>query len=227
MTLLDWEWKDEMLLYPVVKHFVAGTARCASWGFVLMGGSAALALVGTFGVLASDAAWLPWCFFGGASLAAFLSFVLTPLLYIMALWCHHTLLAGRGLMLSRWAFALLLPFAFLLLICELYFVSVGEELLANQYALHPVLLMVLAVAVLSNMPAMTAAPLPLRVRIGVAPCLLVVAYLTGGELGPLMPLSFLCLFAASVLLFKPIRQLAHYAPLVVGLPPRSENQSRE
>lgn len=221
MLLFNVDWREEMLLYPVVKQAVSVLARVTAWGYVAV---ALLWLAGLLNlacgvalVTVEDAETVSEV--GGETtivavyIHAFLQLLvalLLPCLYVSALWCHHVLLAGRGLVVTRWLLLLLLPFAFLHLACEIYTVATAKLLLLNQFILAPVLTTVLAATVVMNWGCMCAVPPCLRALLAFFGVAVVLTYLVPG--------SFVLLLLPFVA-WQPLRALARYAPLVVSLPP--------
>lgn len=208
-------WQDEMLIYPMVKRAVSVMARLTAWGYVLL---ALLWLGGLAVALASSLLWLPgqepgavvFCIVLSKVLRHVLAAMLLAGLYLLSMWCHNVLLAGRGLVVTRWLLLFLLPFALLYPVCVLYTALSGKLILANQFLLPAVLYPASVVFFVVNWPCMVAASLRLRVALILFGLCLVGQYVLGG--------SFLqlCLPCFS---FVPLCRLARLAPLVVSLPP--------
>lgn len=206
-----------MLIYPVVKRAVAAMARLTAWGYVLLallwlGGLGLILTAANFdeagagaasGVLVLSMACLVWLRVGLESL-------LLPCLYVSALWCHHVLLAQRGVVVTRWLLLFLLFFAFLHPVCELYTCCTGNTLLANQFLLPAVLYGALVAAFAFNWFCMAALPLHLRLCLLAFGLCLLGQYILGGSV-LLLLLPCFC--------FVPLYRLAQLAPLVVSLPP--------
>ncbi len=225
MTLFDLEWRDEYLIFPAVKRAVSVLAKVTAWGFVAAAALWLLGLallVGELGLLSaagdSDEAlvWLSRCemiqFLGGVG-REFLLALLLPCLYLLALWCHQVLVAGRGTAVTRWLLLFLLLFAFLHPVCEARLLLSGKPLLANQLLLPAVLYTVLPCVFALNWFRMAA--LPLRYR------LLLLCFLLA-LLGNYILCGSLCVFLLPCFSFVPLRRLAAYAPLIVSLPPKDE-----
>lgn len=225
MTLFDLEWRDEYLIFPAVKRAVSRLAQLTAWGFVA---AAALWLLGlallVVAAMLFSAAELPeempvWvsvmeptiliCGAGGEFLLA----LLLPCLYLLALWCHQVLVAGRGTVVTRWLLLVLLFFAFLHPVCEGWLLLSGKPLLVNQFLLPAVLDTVLLCVVAVNW--FRVAALPLRYRF------LLLFFLLSLEGSYILPGSFFVLLL-SCFSFVPLRLLARYAPLIVSLPPKDE-----
>lgn len=213
------EWKEEMLLYPLVKQVISRMATLGVWVSILLALAAASALLGAVWSLWSDDLIAYLLVVGGSMVAGLSAEIVLALWILLGLWCHHVLLAGRGLALTRWGMLLLPFFACLNPVCELYLLFTGEPLLVNQAVLMPVLVSLACVVIWVNWPATEAASHRLRFCLAVQPALLAVGYLTGGELSPLLLVSFLSYGAAGVLSACLLRQMARVAPLIVSLPP--------
>lgn len=212
MNALEVYFQGEWLIFPAVKRAVAGMARAAAWGYVLV---AALWLLGLVPVLIWNGELMPVEVAAFLALSTVLRVVLAALLllalYVLALWSHHVLLAGRGLAATRWILLLLLPMAALHPLCEVCFCLSGAALFANQAMLPVVLYTSLAASVSLNWFCMAALPLRLRCALLLFVWLLVVQYVLA------VPVLLLLLPCAG---FLPLRGLARLSPLVVSLPPR-------
>lgn len=212
MNALEVYFQGGWLIFPAVKRAIAGLARAAAWGYVLM---AALWLAGLMPVLVWSGEALPVAAVAFLVLSAVVRAVLAALLllalYVLALWCHHVLLAGRGLAATRWILLLLLPMVVLHLLCEACFGLSGEPLSANLALLPVVLYTSLATAVSLNWFCMAALPLRQRLLLLCFAWLLVVQYVLA------VPVLLLLLPCVG---FPLLRRLARLAPCVVSLPPR-------
>lgn len=212
MNALEVYFQGEWLIFPAVKRAVAGMASAAAWGYVLL---AALWLLGLVPVLLWEGETMPVAAAAFLVLSAALRTLLAALLlftlYMLALWGHHVLLAGRGLAATRWILLLLLPMLVLHLLCEACFCLSGAPLLVNQALLPVVLYTSLATAVALNWFCMAALPLRLRLLLLCFAWLLVVQYVLA------VPVLLLLLPCVG---FPLLRRLACMAPRVVSLPPR-------
>lgn len=225
MNPIDFEWRDEILIYPAVKRAVAMLARVTAWGFVV---SAVLWLLGLGllvgkTVLFADAGVSDnaidavsgfemafyLCGVGCESLQA----LLVPCLYLLALWCHQVLLAGRGTLVTRWLLLFLLFFAFLHPVCVGWVWLFCKPLLVNQMLLPAVLYTVLPCAFAVNWFRMVSLPLRYRLLLLFFLLSLVGNYILTGSFFVLLLPCFS---------FVPLRLLARYAPLIVSLPPKEE-----
>lgn len=207
MVLFEYEWRDEYLIYPAVKGAVSVMARVTSCLYI----AAALFWLAGLGVLCC----VP---FPGASVFPVLVGLnelsvacAVPCLYLLVLWCHQVLLAGRGMTATRWLLFFLLFFAFLYPVCEGYQLLTGKLLLVNQFLLPPALYTVLLCVFLFNWFRMSALPLCYRVLLLFFFLCLLGQYILQG--------SFLILLLPCFSWF-PLGLLARYAPQIVGLPPR-------
>lgn len=225
MTLFDLEWRDEYLIFPALKRAVSRLAQLTAWGFVAAAALWLLGLallVGELGLLSSagnsDEA-LVWgsrcemtkflCIVG----SEFLQSLLLPCLYLLALWCHQVLLAGRGTVVTRFLLLCSLFFAFLHPVCAGWLLLSGKPLLVNQMLLPAVLYSVLPCVYAVNWFRMAA--LPLRYR------LLLLCFLLALVGNYILPGSFFVLLLPC-LSFVLLRRLAQTAPLIVSLPPKEE-----
>lgn len=223
MTLFDIEWRDEYLIFPAVKRAVSVLAKVTAWGFVA---AAALWLLGLVALLAvaamlCSAAELPeempvWVSVTESAILIcragreFLLALLLPCLYLLALWCHQVLLAGRGTVVTRFLLLCSLFFAFLHPVCAGWLLLSGKPLLVNQMLLPAVLYTVLPCVFAVNWFRMAA--LPLRYR------LLLIFFLLA-LLGNYILMGSLCVLLLPCFSFVPLRRLAASAPRIVSLPP--------
>lgn len=228
MILFDMDWREEMLIFPAVKRAVSQLAKVTAWGFVA---AAALWLLGlallVVAVMLFPVAELPeempvWASAMESALlicgagCEFLLALLLPCLYLLALWCHQVLVAGRGTAVTRWLLLFLLLFAFLHPVCEGWLLLSGKPLLANQMLLPAVLYTALPCVFALNWFRMAA--LPLRYR------LLLLCFLLALP-GNYILMGSLCVLLLPCFSFVPLRRLAAYAPLIVSLPPK-DNEGR-
>lgn len=225
MTLFDLEWRDEILIFPAVKHAVSMLARVTAWGFVAV---AALWLLGlvllVVAAMLFDAAEPPAELPAWASVVEsaillcgvgreFLLALLMPCLYLLALWCHQVLLAGRGAVATRWLLLGLLFFALLHPVCEGWLLVSGKPLLVNQFLLPAVLCTALPCVFAVNWFRMAALPLRYRLLLMFFLVSLLGNYIRSGSVFVLLLPCFS---------YVPLRLLVHYAPLIVSLPPKDE-----
>lgn len=227
MTPFDVEWRDEILIFPAVKRAVSVLAKVTAWGYVA---AAALWLMGLALLV-----WAAFClsadevseeaivwvscfeianFICGAG-HVFLLALLVPCLYLLALWCHQVLLAGRGISAMRWLLLILLFFSFLHPLCEGWLLWSGKPLLTNQVLLPAVLYTVLPCAFTVNWFRMAALPLRYRLLILFFLLTLVGNYILMGSFFVLLLPCFS---------FAPLRLLARNASLIISLPPKQEGK---
>lgn len=212
MLLFNVDWKAEMLIYPAVKRAVSVLAQVTLWGYVavfLLAPPLSLILLS----FAPSCDCLP--FFG--ALEHFVDALLLLCLYLLALWCHQVLLACRGNGVTRWMLLLLAAIAGLHTVCEGGTALTGRYLLANQDFLPAALNTALVACVSLCWGRMASASLRLRVRLLLFAGALLGRYIFG--LSPFVPLFDVLLVWAA---WRPLRLLAHYAPLIVSLPPVDE-----
>lgn len=222
MTLFDLEWRDEYLIFPAVKRAVSVLAKVTAWGFVaaaalwllglalLVGKTVLFASAGTSDAVIDELSRWELAFFLCGGGREFLLALLMPCLYLLALWCHQVLLAGRGTAVTRWLLLCLLFFAFLHPVCTGWLLLSYKPLLANQMLLAPVLYTVLPCVFAVNWFRMAALPLRYRLLLIFFLLALLGSYILAG--------SFLALLLPCFS-FVPLRRLAAYAPLIVSLPP--------
>lgn len=222
MTLFDIEWRDECLIFPAVKRAVSVLAKGTAWGFVvaaalwllglalLVGKMMLFASAGTSDAVIDEVSLWESAFFLCGAGREFLLALLMPCLYLLALWCHQVLLAGRGTAVTRWLLLCLLFFAFLHAVCMGWLLVSGKPLLVNQMLLPAVLYTVLPCVFAVNWFRMAA--LPLRYRLLLIFFLLVL-------LGNYILMGSLCVLLLPCFSFVLLRRLAAYAPLIVSLPP--------
>lgn len=201
----------EYHLLPVVRRGVALLAAVARYALV---GCAVLALAEL--VLLPLHLVLPGILCGMVS--AFLLHAALMLVVLLVVWCHAVLLAGQGLVVTRWLVRVGGMLAPLLPVCWVYTLVTGRLLLYRQGEL-PLILTVLLVAVAGfNIPKMAAAHWQLQVRVVAVPVLLVAAFCLDvpGMLLPCAAVKLLLAYAAA----SPLRQLAWLAPRVISMPER-------
>lgn len=137
-------------------------------------------------------------------------------LAVLALWCHPVLLAGQGVMITRWLVPVSALLAPLVPVCWVYSLATGELLLYRQAELPIILGIVLVVTALINIPKMAAAPWQLQVRVVAVPLLLLVAY--GCDMPGIIVYSLVCKLLAAWLAFRPLKMLASLAPRIISMP---------
>lgn len=207
MTLFEFEWRDEYLIYPVVKGAAAVLARVTAGLYC----AAALLWLAGLALLC----FAPSCgadlFIVVAGAGALSAALAVPCLYLLVHWCHHVLLAGRGMTASRLLLLCLLFFAMLHPVCVGYELLTGVPLLVNQFLLTALLYTALPCIFLLNWSRMAA--LPLRYRM-----LLLLFFLT--LLGQYILQGSFLILLLPCFAWAPLRLLARYAPRIVSLPPK-------
>lgn len=199
----------EYHLLPVVKTSVARVAALTRWVLIL---TAALAVAEL--VLLPLYLVLPGIVCGMAS--SFLQGCALALLVVLGAWCHAVLLAGQGVLLTRWLLRVGAVLAPLLPICWGYTLVAGRLLLYRQAELPLILVVLLVAGSLFNIPRMAAAPWQLQVRVAALPLVLLVVQLCDLP-GLLLPCAAAKLLAAW-LAAAPLRQLAAIAPRIISMP---------
>lgn len=137
-------------------------------------------------------------------------------LLLLAAWCHPVLLAGQGVVLTRWLVRLGAMLSPLVPVCWVYSLATGELLLYRQAELPLILGIILVVTSLINIPKMAAAPWSLQARVVALPILLLVAY--SCDIPGLIMFSVVCKLLAAWLAARPLRQLAYLAPRIISMP---------
>lgn len=207
MAPSEYAWRDEYLIYPAVKSAVAALARVTAYLYV----AAALFWLAGLALLCCAPACGADAFIAVAGLGELAVALAVPCLYLLALWCHQVLLAGRGMAATRWLLLFLLFFAVLYPVCEVYQLLTGEPLLVNQFLLPAVLDTVLFCVCGFNWFRMAA--LPLRDRV-----LLLLFFLT--LLGQYILQGSFLILLLPCFSWRSLGLLARYAPKIVSLPPR-------
>lgn len=141
------------------------------------------------------------------------------MLAVLVAWGHVVLLAGQGLVLTRWLAwvgGLLAPF---LPVCWVYTLFTGELLLYRQSELPLILGSILLVVLLLNILRMAAAPWQLQARLVALPILILLAYSCDapGLLVFAAVFKLLAAWAAAA----PLRLLADFAPRIISMPERN------
>lgn len=208
-------WRDEWLILPVVRDFVAKTARCCAWLLLAMAAAAvAEILLLNFGVLTGVLLGL---FSYGCGLLVF------SLSLWLLVWCLIVLAAGRGVYQSRALSVTAALFGLLHVVCEGYSMVTGCLLLPQQ-GLLPLLLTLLVLSLLGANWGRFAAVSPwLRARVIAAFVLYLCALL--GDTPEVIIMGVLFKIACCAAAFMPLRALAGIAPRVVGLPPVEEENT--
>lgn len=203
----EYVWRDEYLIFPAVKSTVAVLAQVTAGLYIA---AALFWSVGLALLCGAPHCW-PESFFVIAVLEELATATALPCLYLLALWSHQVLLAGRGMTVTRWVLLSLLFFAFLHPVCVGYALLTGAPLLVNQFLLPAVLYTVLPCIVLFNLFRMAALPLRCRALLLLFSLSLLGQYILQGSFLILLPPCFG---------WAPLRLLGHYAPRIVSLPPK-------
>lgn len=140
-------------------------------------------------------------------------------LCVLAAWGHSVLLAGQGLVATRWLLWLGALLAPLLPVCWCCTLLTGKLLLYRQAELPFILGIILVAGAVCNLPRMAAAPWHLQVRVVAVPLLVVAAYCcdTPGTLVLSAIFKLMAAWAASA----PLLQLAYLAPRIISMPERN------
>lgn len=201
---------DELLIYPVVRSFVAKLAGLAA------GVAASVAVCALGELLLAPGGYLGVALFMGA-LAELLMGMLLAIVPWVALWCHLVLLAGRGIESTRYVLLVGAVLSLLMPPCTLYLLVVGEPLLPQQADLPLICNSILVLCVLLNLHQGVAAG---RFILGMISVFVIVAFLYGLTNTPDMVLfNDLCKIISCGAVWYPLRALSHYAKRVVAMPP--------
>ena len=199
----------EYHILPAVRSSAGGLATALRW---VLAACAVLAVAEL--VLLPMRLVLPGIVCGMVS--TFLLLLGICMLAVLASWCHTVLLAGQGVVITRWLLrmgALLAPLA---PACWAYTLFSGSLLLYRQAELPLILAVLLLSAALVNIPRMAAAPWQLQLRIAALPLLLLVVQVCDvpGMLWICTAFKLLTAWVAAA----PLRQLAHLAPRIISMP---------
>lgn len=202
----------EYHILPPVRKTVGkcGTvARCVLWGCALL----ALA----------ELVLLPLRLPLAGILCGMISGVLfvlgVALVAVLVAWGHTVLLAGQGMVVTRWLVRIGAGLAPLLPVCWGYSLLSGRLLLYRQAELPIILGLIMLGAAVVNIPRMAAAPWQLQARVVALPVLLLLVYCTDVP-GLLVFCSVLKLLTAWVA-SAPLRLLADFAPRIISMPEKS------
>lgn len=200
---------ENILIFPAVRRWVARIARFGVWVAVLCAAAAALEpLSMVVGVL--PAAVLAGC------TATVLAALLLSLLLLSACWCHLVLLAGRGVLFTRYLLPAVLPVAVLMPVCRLYSLLTDSPLLARQTDMPLICSTALVVSVLCNIPRARAAEV--RMSVSVTACAVFSFLCAMTDMPQTVLLNDLCMLAFAACAVYPLNALSRYAPTVVSLP---------
>lgn len=201
---------EEFLIYPMVRRAVSrmvGVAACLA--LFCACGSAGELVVSAAGYNLT-ALWL-----GGAS-ELLMAFFL-PIIMWVGLWCHVTLLAGRGLLFTRYLMLVGAVLSVLLPVCELYSMVLGSPLLVRQTDLPIIVAFILLVSVLLNLPRAIAAGWCILTAVSIFAGFLFLYALT--NMPQLIWMSDVCKSTACFVIYFPLLRLQPYVRRIVALPP--------
>lgn len=199
--------EPEYFIFIPVKRLIANLAKIERYLLVII----LLAAVIEFGIIYTLAR--PEGLLFGMVSDQLLS-ILTALLSVIGLWCHHTLLGGRGMGFTRFLCAFATVMGAISFICSIYTICTGEPLLVKQAQAPIFIATVLFLATLLNIPNMAAAPRKYKILIPLFLFALMVAL-------SITVLPELCLLFKLVLVCTGIpllRSLEKIAPLIISMP---------
>ena len=197
----------EYFIFIPVKKFVSVTAKLLRYlvPAILLCGIAEIALLyGGFkegmhlGIISDQL------------LEVFISF-----LSLIALWCHHVLLARRGYAITRFLMSFSAVMSGIFMICMVYTLATGEFLLVKQHQTPILVACIIMMAVLCNLNNMAAASRMFRFGLVV----FVVALLGAGiTAGVLIPISLLFKIVMAVPAYIFLKKLEQVAPRIISMP---------
>ncbi|MBR1981607.1 MAG: hypothetical protein IKA23_02525 [Akkermansia sp.] len=199
----------EYHILPQVKKTVG---RCAAGARYVLWGCAVLALA----ELVLLPLRMPLAGILCGMVSGFLFALGVALVAVLVAWCHSVLLAGRGVVVTRWLVRIGAGLAPLLPLCWGYTLLSGGLLLYRQAELPLILGVIMLGAAVANIPRMAAAPWQLQVRVVALPLLLLLIYCTDVP-GLLVFCAVFKLLAAWVAA-APLRLLADFAPRIISMP---------
>ncbi len=141
------------------------------------------------------------------------------LVAVLVAWGHSVLLAGQGMVVTRWLVRIGAGLAPLLPVCWGYTLLCGRLLLYRQAELPLILGLIMLGAAVVNIPRMAAAPWQLQARVVALPVLLLLAYCT--DVPGLLVFCAVFKLLAAWLAAAPLRLLADFAPRIISMPEKS------
>lgn len=199
----------EYHLLPAVKRTVARGASVTRGVLILAAALAVaeLVLLPLHLVLPGIACGMASSFLLGCGLA---------LLVALGAWCHAVLLAGQGMLITRWLLRTGAVLAPLVPVCWGYTFVTGRLLLYRQAELPLILGVLLAAGALFNIPRMAAAPWQLQLRVVLLPLVLLVGLVC--DFPGMLLLCAAARLLAAWLAAAPLRLLAALAPRIISMP---------
>lgn len=210
--------KDELLIYPIVRAFVAKLAGMAA------GLATATAVCALGELLLAPMGFIGVALFAGSLSELFMSLLLAIVAWV-ALWCHLVLLAGRGIEWTRYGVLMVAVLSLLMPVCTAYLMLTGKPLLLRQADLPLICTAFLALCVLLNLPRGVAAG---RLHLALISVFAGMALLYGlTNLPEMVWVNDLCKIVACGAVWYPLRALSCYACCVVALPPLEDDAERK
>ena len=201
----------EYPILPAVRRLVAILAAAARYALVACAWLA----------LAEPLLFMLYLPLGGIACGMASSFLLqvaVALVVLVATWGHMVLLAGQGIVVTRWMLVACAWLAPVSPVCWVYTLFSGKLLLYRQEELPFILCVVLLLAVLLNIPRMAAARWQLQLRVALVPLLLLLVLCCDvpGMVLPCLVFKVLSAWLAAA----PLRGLQSAAPRIISMPER-------
>lgn len=209
---------EDSLILPAVKRTVGVLARIALIGLI-MG-----AILSVAEILLLSSGFLRIGIICGVSGSLILA-IEALILCLLTAWCHRVLLFQRGYSLTGCLALTTIIICSAWPVYQVYSLLTGKLLLNNQGLLPLLICAALLFINLCNLPNMAAAPPGLKIRLGVAPLLLLWIYIC--DQPGLMLMACIGKLLLWVLLAGPLRQLSDIAPRIISMPPTEAASNEE
>lgn len=210
--------EEDTLILPAVKRTVGVLARIALIGLIMS------AILSVAEILLLAIGFLRIGIICGVAGSLLLS-IEAVFLSILAAWCHRVLLFQRGYFLTICLAGTGIILCLAWPVCLVYSLLTGKLLLNNQGLLPILICFLLQLIHLFNLTNMAAASLWLKIRLGMAPFLLLWIYVC--DQPGLILMACIGKLLLWVLLAAPLRQLADIAPRIISMPPTEEHSNDE
>lgn len=200
---------EDWYIYPLVKQIVSKLSTLCG-NLIIACAVSAVAELLLYVVGAMEAG-----IFCGV-ISGFLFTLVLSISTVLAFWCHHVLLAGRGATITRWLCLAACIMCGIMLTCEVYSILFHEPLLVRQQESPFIIWAMLILAFLINFNNMAALALSKRCVLLLFLLLLLIIPLTA------IPELLLINMASKVLLIfvacPAFRKLSRLAPQIVAMP---------
>lgn len=209
---------EDTLILPAVKRTVGVLARIALIGLIMS------AILSVAEILLLAIGFLRIGIICGVTGSLILA-IETLILCLLTAWCHRVLLFQRGYSLTGCLALTTIIICLAWPVCLVYSLLTGKLLLNNQGLLPILICFLLQLIHLFNLTNMAAASLCLKIRLGMAPFLLLWIYVC--DQPGLILMACIGKLLLWVLLAAPLRQLADIAPRIISMPPTEEHSNDE